>query len=105
MRGSLAAEVEQVGTLPCGEHALYDGAGRNAERLAECARLWPLRHLARAGLLVGIDDVAHTLAGDRGQLRARLEHDHPGIGKAFQEQTGIRRSDRAAADDNDGGVV
>ena len=46
-----------------------------------------LRHLARARLLVGVGDVAHALAGDRGELRARLEHDDAGVGQLPRAST------------------
>ena len=71
VRRALAAEVEQVRALPRGEHALHDRAGRDAERLAERARLRTLRQLARARLLVGVDDVAHALARDRRSAAGR----------------------------------
>ena len=69
------------------------------------ARLRPLRQLAGAGLRVGIRDVAHALGRDVGDLRPGLEHDDPRVGKTLEQQAGIGGTDRAAADDGDGGVV
>ena len=54
--------------------------GGDAERLAEGARLRPLRHLAGARLLVGVGDVPHALARAVRQLRTGLEHDDARIG-------------------------
>ena len=105
MRRALAAEVEQVRALSRGEHPLHDRRGRDAERLAVIPGLRALRHLARAGLRVGVLDVAHALAGPLGDLRAGFEHDHAGIGESLQQRAGVRRADRAGADDRDGGVV
>ena len=80
----------RTGACPAGgEHALDDGARRDAERLAELAGLRALRGLAGAGLLVGVGDVAHALAGAIGQLRAGLEHDHAGVGQPLEQQAGV----------------
>ena len=105
VRRALAAVIEEVRALAGGEHALDDGARRDAERLAELPRLRPLRSLPRPSLLDGVGDVAHALAGALGQLRAGLEHDDTGIRNALEQHAGVGRADRPAADDGDGGVV
>ena len=105
MRRALAAEVEEVGALAGGEHALDDGAGRDAERLAEVPGLRPLRQFPRAGLLAGVGDVADALAGKFRQLRTGFEHHDPGIRDPLEQHPGVGGADRPAADDGDGGVV
>ena len=102
--GALAAEVEQVGALAGGEHALGDRGCRDAERLAVGAGLRPLRHLARTRLFARVGDVADALAGNLRQLRAGFEHHHPGVRDLLEEHPRIGGADRPAADDGDGGV-
>ena len=65
VRRPVAAEVEEVCALTCGEHALDHRTGGDAERLAVLARLRTLRHLAGALLRRRVGDVADALPRDR----------------------------------------